>query len=33
MGVSWKEYLVKVEKVSGTGIWVREVIKDILYGS
>ncbi len=28
--MSWTEYLGKVEKVSGTGIWVKEVIKDVL---
>ena len=28
--MSWTEYLEKVEKVSGTGIWIKEVIKDVL---
>ncbi|MCK4703262.1 hypothetical protein KAT55_07885 [Candidatus Bathyarchaeota archaeon] len=32
LGLSWTDYLEKVEKVSGTGIWVKEVIKDILSG-
>lgn len=32
LGLSWTEYLEKVEKVSGTGIWVREVVKDIFSG-
>jgi len=30
--LSWTEYLEKVDKVSGAGIWVKEVIKDILSG-
>jgi hypothetical protein len=32
LGLSWNEYLGKVEKVSGTGTWVKEVIRDILSG-
>jgi len=32
LGLSWTEYLEKVGKVSGTGIWVKEVIKVILSG-
>jgi hypothetical protein len=32
LGLSWTDYLEKVEKVSGTGIWVKEVIKDVLSG-
>ena len=32
LGLSWTEYLEKVEKVSGTGVWVKEVIKGILSG-
>ena len=30
--MNWTEYLEKVEKVSGTGIWVKEVIRDLLSG-
>ncbi len=30
LGGSWIEYLEKVGKVSGSGRWVKEVIKDIL---
>ncbi len=30
--MSWTEYLEKVDKASGTGTWVKEVIKDILSG-
>ena len=30
LGLGWREYLEKVEKVSGTGIWVNEVVADIL---
>ncbi len=33
LGLSWREYLEKVSRISGTGIWVKEVIKDILSGS
>jgi len=32
LGLSWTEYLEKVDKASGTGTWVKEVIKDILSG-
>ena len=32
LGVSWIEYLDKVDKVSGSGRWVKEVIEDILTG-
>lgn len=32
LGLNWREYLEKVSKISGTGIWVKEVIKDILPG-
>ncbi len=32
LGLSWREYLEKVSKISGTGKWVKEVIKDILSG-
>jgi DNA topoisomerase-1 len=31
-GLSWREYLEKVSRISGTGIWVKGVIKDILSG-
>ena len=30
LGVTWVEYLEKVGKVSGSGNWVREVVRDIL---
>lgn len=30
--MNWTEYLDKVEEVSGTGIWVKEVIRDVLFG-
>ena len=30
LGVSWIEYLEKVGKVSGSGSWVKEVVKGIL---
>ena len=30
LGVSWTDYLEKVGKVSGSGKWVKEVIRDIL---
>ena len=33
LGLNWSEYLEKVGKTSGTGMWVKEVIKDILSGS
>ena len=32
LGVSWSEYLERIGKVSGSGRWVKEVIKDILPG-
>lgn len=32
LGLSWREYLEKVSQISGTGMWVKEVIKDILSG-
>ncbi len=32
LGLSWTEYLEKVSKTSGTGVWVKEVVKDILSG-
>ena len=30
LGTSWPEYLEKVAKASGSGKWVKEVVKDIL---
>ena len=30
LGVSWIEYLEKIGKVSGSGRWVKEVVRDIL---
>ena len=32
LGLNWTEYLEKVGKISGTGVWVKEVIKDVLSG-
>jgi len=32
LGLSWSEYLEKVGKVSGTGVWVKEVVDDVLAG-
>ncbi len=32
IGVSWIEYFEKVSKVSGSGRWVKEIVKDILGG-
>jgi len=32
LGLSWSEYLARVCKTSGTGTWVKEVIRDILSG-
>jgi hypothetical protein len=32
LGLNWMEYLEKMTKTGGVGVWVREVAEDILRG-
>ena len=30
LGITWVEYLEKVNRISGSGRWVRDIVEDIL---